>query len=229
MSALALWKRLRPAWLLTAVPFALLVNSAQVHMMLQIERDGSTRRVITANTAPYFKNQVAKWVNDVQAGCPWDRTWKSDSGTTYFYARDYRCQSPADSGVNSQLYISDVFQNPLWPFTVYTWREEVTFSYLYESDPAAAGAAGKQLLYEVAMPGTVTDASVQPSTGSTAEVESGAAVFKLDASQPTVTITATSQRVRWAYLVLVAYVLAFIVVKVLGVVGRTLRLKPRKI
>jgi hypothetical protein len=229
MSALALWRRLRPAWLLTAVPFALLVNSAQVHMTLQIERDGSTRRIIAADTAPYFKNQVPKWINDVQAGCSWDRTWKSDTGTTYFYARDFRCQSPADSGVNSQLTISDVFQNPLWPYTVYTWREEVTFSYLYESDPAAAGAAGKELVYEIAMPGVVTDASVQPSKGSSAEVEAGGAVFKLDASQPTVTVEATSQRVRWGYLVLVAYILAFVVVKVFVAVGRTLRLKPRKI
>jgi len=149
--------------LFTAIPFALLVNSSSVHMSLQVERDGSARRLISVETSPYFKGQVSKWVGDVQAGRPWDRTWRRDSGTTYSYARDYRTQALNSQSVNGHLEIEDVFQNPLSVFTTYTWQEEVTFGYLYDSDRTAAQAAQTQVVYEVVMPGQVTDATVRES------------------------------------------------------------------
>jgi len=79
------------------------------------------------------------------------------------------------------------------------------------------------------MPGAVTEASVTPNKGSSVDTQGRTATFKLDASQPTVTINVTAQRVRWGYLALAAYVLAFIAFKVFETVGRALRLKPRKI
>jgi hypothetical protein len=156
-------RRLNPLLLFTAIPFALLVNSSQVHMTLQIERDGSAHRVIAVETAPYFKGEVPRWVGDVQAGRPWERTWRKDTGTTYSYTRDYRTQTLNEQSVNAELAIVDVRQNPLSFVTTYTWREEISFGYLYDSDRAAAGAAGSQLVYEIAMPGTVTEATVTES------------------------------------------------------------------
>lgn len=365
----------RARLLLTAVPFALLINSSQVHMSLEIQRDGTARRVIAAEVNPYYKGEIGKWVNDVQAGRSWDRTWKGDRGTTYFYARDYNTQALNRDTLNGTLTIEDVFQNPLSIYTTYTWREEVAFSHLYPTDPGAASAAGKFLIYQVDMPGTVTGATVsvtkpsaegamnraatrmvrapeavmlpfetaaeaqpsapagapaagapaapvgapaaapaaptagapgapagsptgpaaatpaaapsatpaaQPTTpaatpatpapaatmptpggdasktpaaeatpasdggtapaeapageapkhkgaGSTVETEAGSAIFKLDASEESVTVEVTSQRLRWGYLVIVAYVLAFIVFKVLEGLQKAARLKPRKI
>lgn len=370
--------------LLTAIPFALLINSSQVHMTLQIGLDGTTRRSIVADVDPYYKAEIGKWVNDVQAGHPWDRTWSGVSGATYFYARDYRTQSLNRDTVNGQLTIEDVFQNPLSIYTTYTWHEEVTFSHLYPTDPSASTAAGKQVIYEVDMPGTVIDATVGPgkatpqgageggvsargprratsainraatrratgslfmsgayaqaaapgtaapsgaapgmatpgtgpaaapaaasapvtpapgaaTTGGTAtasptgaatpapaspatpaapaapaetpgaapaggvpatgpapaatagteggtpsaasstpakrgassvETQPGSAIFKLDASQEAVTIDVTSHRVRWGYLVILAYILAFVVFKVLEGLQKAARLRPRKI
>ncbi|MCE5240425.1 hypothetical protein LLH23_18350 [bacterium] len=347
-----LLRALRPTMLFTAIPFALLVNSSSVHMSLQVERDGSARRLISVETSPYFRGQVAKWVGDVQAGRPWDRTWRRDSGTTYSYARDYRTQTLNSQSVNGHLETDDVFQNPLSVFTTYTWQEEVSFGYLYDSDRTAAQAAETQLVYEVVMPGQVTDATVReskpssdkpaaglgacapaprphavvaplftspaeaqempaagapaaaqppapaagaapaapvpaaapeaapaapgatppaPSTGtpptptpavetpgatppaadgatpppapeagpapavtpegkrSSVDFSGRTATFKLMASQPTLTINVTARRVRWGYLVIVAYVLAFVVTQLCQGLKRAASLRPRKI
>jgi hypothetical protein len=118
-----LGRSLRPTVLFTAIPFALLVNSGQVRMTLQVERDGSAHRLIAVDASPYFKGDVARWVGDVQAGHPWDRTWRKTAGTAYYYARDYRTQVLNRDSVNAKLTVEDVFQNPLSIFTTYTWRE----------------------------------------------------------------------------------------------------------
>ncbi|MBU0608434.1 MAG: hypothetical protein KKI08_11150, partial [Armatimonadetes bacterium] len=164
-----LCRRLRPTLLFTAIPFALLVNSSQVHMTLQIESDGSAHRLISVDTSPYFKGDVARWVNDVQVGRSWDRTWRKDTGTTFSYSRDYRTQALNRESRNADLAIVDVAQNPLSLFTTYTWREEVSFEYLYESDVRVAQAAEAQCIYEVVMPGTVTEATVQETKGGSSE------------------------------------------------------------
>ncbi len=162
-------RRLRPTLLFTAIPFALLVNSSQVHMTLQVESDGSAHRLIAVDTSPYFRGDVARWVNDVQVGRSWDRTWRKDTGTTFSYSRDYRTQALNRESRNADLAIVDVAQNPLSLFTTYTWREEVSFEYLYESDVQMAQAAEEQLIYEVVMPGTVTEATVQETKGASSE------------------------------------------------------------
>jgi len=55
------------------------------------------------------------------------------------------------------------------------------------------------------------------------------ATFKLMASQPTLTINVTARRVRWGYLVIVAYVLAFVVTQLCQGLKRAASLRPRKI
>lgn len=148
--------------LFTTIPFALLVNSSEVRMALHIEKDGSARRLISASVSPYFRQQVAKWTNDVQAGARWERTFKSDSAdsATYTYARDFRIHNVNKGAEHGELKIEDVWQNPLSLYTIYTWREDIAFSYLYATDPQIAKAGGSQLIYEIIMPGRVLEATV---------------------------------------------------------------------
>lgn len=150
------------ALLFTTIPFALLVNSSEVRMALQIEKDGSARRLISASVSPYFRQQVAKWTSDVQAGARWEGTVKSDSvdSATYTYARDFRIHNVNKGAEHGELKIEDVWQNPLSLYTIYTWREDIAFSYLYATDPQMAKAGGSQLIYEIIMPGHVVEATV---------------------------------------------------------------------
>ncbi len=150
------------ALLFTTIPFALLVNSSEVRMALQIEKDGSARRLISASVSPYFRQQVAKWTGDVQAGARWENTYKSDSAdsATYTFARDFRIHNVNKGAEHGELKIEDVWQNPLSLYTIYTWREDIAFSYLYATDPQLAKAGGSQLIYEIIMPGRVVEASV---------------------------------------------------------------------
>lgn len=214
--------------LLATIPFALLANSANVSMNLTVERNGGALRQIVATAAPYFRDQLPKWVNDVQAGYRWDRTWQQQSTDAYTYMRDYRtCNaSYSDQG---QLVISDVLQNPLSIYTTYTWKETINIAHLYESDYLAAAAAGTKLQYTVVMPGVVVDSGLQPSKGSSVSNEGRAAAFSLAADQPTTTITVTSQKIRWGYLLVIIYALAWIALEVFQVVARQLRRRPRKI
>lgn len=214
--------------LLATIPFALLANSSSVSTTLTIERDGGALRQIVATASPYFRDQLPKWVNDVRAGYPWDRTWQESGASSYTYMRDYRT-SNAEYSDQGRLTIVDVLQNPLSIYTTYTWKETINFAHLYESDIPAAAAAGKELQYKVIMPGTVTDSAVQPSKGSSANNEGRAAVLTIPADEPSATVTVTSQKVRWGYLLIVIYVLAWIALEIVQVVGRQLRRRPRKI
>ena len=214
--------------LLATIPFWLVSNSSQVSMNLKIERDGGALRQIVATAHPELRSDLPSWVNKVQAGRPWDLSWQQSGTNAYTYMRDFRTQD-ANYGDQGQLAIVDVFQNPLSIFTTYTWNEKVNFAYLYQSDPLSAAAAGMELKYKVDMPGTITDASILPSKGSSVDTEGHAATFSIAASEPTATITVTSSRLRLGYLLIVIYVLCWIGLKVAQVVGRHLRRRPRKI
>ncbi len=214
--------------LLATIPFWLVSNSSQVAMNLKVERDGGALRQIVATANPELRRDLPTWVTKVQAGRPWDKAWQETGPSAYTYMRDFRTQN-ANYGDQGQLTIVDVFQNPLSIFTTYTWKETVSFAYLYENDPVNAAAADMLLKYSVVMPGTVTDASVQPSKGSSVTPEGNTAVFSLSAGEPTATITVTANRLRWGYLLVVLYVLGWIALEVVQLVGRTLRRRPRKI
>lgn len=218
--------------LFTAIPFALMANTWQVHMTLHVEPDGSALRQITADASPYFRSSRAdeglpKWVNDVQGGGRWDMEWRTDTPTSFRYTRDMRLPAVDRPKDTSQLTIVDVVSNPMSLYTTYTWHEEVNFVYHSETDPSAANAAGKELTYRVEMPGTVTDASIQG--GGSSETERNCAVFKVSADTAEHTITVTAQRLRWGYLLLVLYIVAFVAYQVLTALGRAASRRPRKI
>jgi len=214
--------------LLATLPFWLMSNSSQVWMNLKIERDGGALRQIAATAHPELKRELPTWVNKVAAGRPWDAVWQQGDGTAFTYMRDFRTQD-ANYGEAGQLQISDVLQSPLSLYTRYTWTEKVDFSYLYATDAAMAEAAKTQLKYVVNMPGTVTESSAQPSKGGSAENEGGTATFALSAAEPTTTITVTSSKIRWGYLLVVVYALGWVALEVVQLLGRLARRRPRKI
>jgi hypothetical protein len=214
--------------LLATIPFWLISNSSQVSMDLKIERDGGALRQIVATAHPELKRDLPTWVGKVQAGRPWDMSWQQSGANSYTYMRDFRTQD-VNYGDQGKLTVVDVVQNPFSIFTTYTWNEKVNFAYLYETDPLSAAAASMQLGYKVDMPGTVTEASIQPSKGSSVNTEGNEATFTIAASEPTATITVTSSKLRLGYLLLVIYVLGWVALEVFRIVGRHLRRRPRKI
>lgn len=220
---------LRQRGLLAAVPFALLANSSLTVLTLTVEPDGSAHRQISVVAAPYFRDQVPGWARDVRADTDWDMAWTVTRESDFIYNRDARVPALPQSGDTAALTITDVFQNPLSIYTTYHWREVVSYSYLYESDPTAAQAVGKSLIYEVTMPGTVTDASVTPATGSSAKSEGRKATFELDVSQGQQTIEIEASRPRWGYMLVLAYILAYVIYCVTRLVMHRLRIQPRKI
>lgn len=225
-SAHALPKRM----LLTVIPFALLANSSAVLLTMRIESDGSALRQISLSAAPYFRSQLGQWANDVRLGSRtnWDGHWQQTTESDLQYARDARLASLKNLGEEASLTITDVFQNPLSLYTVYHWREQVNFTYLYATDQAAALAMDKKLKYEIIMPGTVVTATVQ-GKGSRGQAEGQKAVFELDASEGSQTLEAESYSLRWGYLLVIAYILAFVGYRLGRVIAYQLRIRPRKI
>jgi hypothetical protein len=218
-----------PLALLATLPFALLANSSRVYLATTVERDGSLRRQITVNASPYFDRQVPKWVADVNAGGKWDLQWGKKTGTTYEHTRDFRLPTLRETGESVNLVIQDVISDPLSLYTTYNWTEEINFDYLYESDPAAAKAAGSKLIYYLTMPGQITEASVQPGGSGLAQYEGSLATFTLGADAANYTVNATSQNLRWGYLLIVVYVVSFAVYQLTKNIRRLVAHKPRKI
>ena len=227
LPAVSGWLRRRV--LLTAIPFALLANSSSVLLTLRIEPDGSALRQISVRAAPYFRSQLPRWVDDVRADGPWDATWGQTTESDYLYSRDARLPGLAGQGEEAALTIEDVCQQPLSLYTTYHWHEVVSFSYLYASDPQTAQAGGKQLQYEVVMPGTVGSATVSPMQGSNAKTEGDTATFELDASQGQQTIEVESYSLRWGYLLVLAYLAGYVAYCVGRVLAYQVRIRPRKI
>ena len=154
--------------------------------------------------------------------------WQKSDDSSFTYMRDFRTQN-ANYGEAGQLTITDVLQNPLSLYTTYTWKEKIDFSQLYATDAAAGEAAKLQLKYVVTMPGTVLESSAQPSKGGSAENQGGEATFALSAAEPSTTITVTSSKIRWGYLLVVVYVLGWIALEVFQLLGKLARRRPRKI
>jgi hypothetical protein len=221
--------QMRLTTLLAALPFALLANSSRVCLNLKVERDGSGLRQIIVDSAPYFKAQIPGWVGDVKVGGNWDMQWVQETPTAYTYARDVRLAALDQLGQDASLQMDDVWQNPWRIFTTYKWQETVRLDYSYLTDPLSAGATNKTLLYTVTMPGEVVEATTQPMSGPQPVLEGHTATFALDASQPVHTLSVTGEKVRWSYLLVLIYLLAYVTFRVVSFILYQLRIRPRKI
>lgn len=226
---LSLLQAISQRGLWATVPFALLVNSSITVLTLTIEPDGSAHRQISVVAAPYFRDQVPGWTRDVRADADWDMAWAVNREDDFVYNRDARIAALPESGEAAALTISDVAQSPFSLYTTYRWHEVVGYSYLYDSDPVAAEATNKSLIYEITMPGTVTNATVTPATGSSTKTEGPKVVFELAASQGQQTIEVEASRLRWGYLLVLAYIAAYVIYCSACTLRHWLRIRPRKI
>lgn len=215
-------------FLLATIPFWLVSNSSQVWTRVKIERDGGALRQIAATVHPELRRELPTWVSKVIAGAAWDGTWEERTDSAYTYLRDFRTNN-ANYGEDGRLAVVDVLQNPLSLYTTYTWTEKVNFSYLYETDKTAAEATKLQVKYVVNMPGRVMEASAQPAGGSSVETEGGNANFALSAAEPSISLTVTSAKIRWGYLLVIIYALGWIALEIFRLLGKLARLRPRKI
>lgn len=217
------------------VPFALILNSEQTVLTTQVHLDGTMLRQVNAEANSYFKRDLNKWTADVEAGSSWQRRWQKDSSTrsTTTITRNFigSYLQPSDSG--AELRIEDLAQNPLSPYTTYSWTETVNIKHLSVANPAEARAGGHYLVYHVIMPGSITDAHARPSTGpalaAPANIAGNQATVMLDAAYPEHTVTVTARRVRWGALAVVVYVTLFVLVQISGVAIRRAQSRPKRI
>jgi hypothetical protein len=218
--------------LMLTVPFALLINSSGVSVTTHFWQDGTVLRQVQATAPAYFRDEgLPKWTQDVDAGGHWQHSWRaeSESDGTASMARNF-IVSRLPGADGSGLHIEDVFQNPLSIYTTYTFEETVDIHYHNAPNPVEADAGGHVLSYEVQMPGAIVDAGAQPRSKSGApEIDGCKARLLLDASVAQHKITVVAKRIRWMYLVIVAYVLGFVLYKGIGFVRRNIKSKPKRI
>ncbi len=215
--------------LMLTIPFALTLNSTRVQVATTIYRDGSGVRQISAEAGEYYAQDLPRWTRDVEAGQTWQRYDRSSSATqsTVTVTRDFLSSSM--DRIGDTLRIVDVFHKPLDVYTTYTWSETVKLEYHYETNPAEARAGDKEMEYAVTMPGAVTEARCNPVAEGGQEIAGNTVTFTLAAENPEHTITVQSRQIRWEYLAIAAWIVLFILVKIIGFIVQRRRSRPKRI
>ncbi len=213
------------------VPFALVVNSERVAVYTELYLDGSGLRQVSAEANSYFDQKTLnKWTDDVEAGDRWQIHWssKSETKSTRTIGRNFISSRLMKPGNTDGSTIMDVVQRPLSFFTTYVWTEDVRLQYHSPTNAAEAKAGGHNLVYVVKMPGSILEASVSPASG-IAQIAGNTATFKIDAARPTHTVTITSRKFRWGYLILICYVLAYGIYQGSRFIIRRVKSRPKRI
>lgn len=224
---------MRVATFMLTVPFALALNTNQVTVTTKVYRDGSGMREVAAQAQRFFSDALPRWTRDVEAGAPWQRYSRSSSKaqSSLTVTRDFVTSNMDSAGGEDALAIVDVVQKPLSLYTTYTWSEQVKLEYHYDSNPDEARAGDHSMDYVVQMPGRITSATHQPSTSGSQRIsQSGRQVtFTFDASESEHSVNVKARRIRWEYLAIAAWVVLFIVVRVVRFVIRRRRTRPKRI
>ena len=216
--------------LMLTVPYALLLNSSDVYVSTTFWEDGTVRRQVQATADRYHDDPdgLGKWTADVDAGASWQEHWRQAGQTdgSVTVTRNFVVSRLPGNALQTR----EVFSDPLNVFSTYTFTETIAIHALSDSDAAMAGVGRKVLAYRVRMPGVVTEATATPaSRGGAPAIDGSSVEFSLDASVPEHQITVVSRKVRWAFIIIVLYVLGFIVYQSAAFVKRTVNSKPRRI
>ncbi|MFP3904703.1 MAG: hypothetical protein ACLFWB_10725 [Armatimonadota bacterium] len=215
--------------LMLTIPFALALNSSRVQISTTIHRDGSGLRQVAAEAGEYYARDLPGWTRDAEAGKTWQRYSRSSSKTqsTVTVTRDFLSSNM--NQVGDTLTFVDVFQKPLDIYTTYTWTETVQLKYHYDTNPAEARAGEHEMQYAVTMPGVITDATCDPIAEGGQDISGNTVTFTLAADNPEHTITVHSRHIRWEYLAIAAWIVLFILVKIIGFIVQRRRTRPRRI
>jgi len=217
--------------LMLTLPYALVLNSADVAVSTRFWEDGTVRRQVRASASSYHRTALAKWTADVEAGAPWQHHWREigKSDASVRFTRNF-IVSRLPAGQTRRLIVTDVFDDPLNVYSTYEFTETVSIRPLRDVDPAMAAAGGRMLSYSVQMPGSIVDAVVNPMSGRGApDIEGGIVRFALDPSVPEHQVTVVSKKVRWTYLIIILYVLGFVLYQGGRFIRRNLSSKPKRI
>ena len=222
----ATYRRPSAVVMLAAVPYLLLSASQSVKLSTIVNLDGSGLRRYTVTCVADRTKEVQKRLLEQTADFD-HQSWRRE-GANLVVTRDWRpanlAKAVTDPDAVASLQVTDIIRKPFSVFTEYHWSEQIEIYRETATDVETFGEEIAGLRYELKMPGKI----VQTKTNADS-IEQGAAVWELSANTDTYTIEATSQRLRWGYLLVILYILGFIGYQVIRYAARLVRNRPRKI
>jgi hypothetical protein len=224
------------------IPFLLLTASETAEIKSTVYLDGSAERAVSVEYKPSRHEDLLRELDEALPHP--DRRSVRDVGDLKQASRSVIWGSPNEQeGIS--LRVSDVLQEPLSLYTIYQWEEQVELPSASATAAELADPSRAAFTYTVEMPGKITHTSVRhtettvplpegeekPSASSLASavVEANSASWALTGEYQGYTLSATSRRVRWGYLAVVLYVLAFIVYRIAAFINHRARTRPRRI
>lgn len=207
--------------LAAAVPYLLLSTSQQAGVITHVFPDGSGERLVYARGTADRASELGKYLDRTLPGADWARTVREGSAERVLAVRSAQ---PANLATTPEVEVKHlgIVNSPFSPFSVHTWTEKLTFDQGGATPVEVQGQGAAELKYIVRMPGTITQ-STPPG-----KVEGNRVEWDVKVGPEPRTFTVQSRSVRWAYVALWLYVLAFVVVKSLVWVPRVARKLPRK-
>lgn len=212
-------------WSLAAIPYLLLSSSEQAGIVTHVDPDGSGERLVYARGATARAPEMSRHLQALLPASDWNRTELEAGGERTRLWRDAQLADLSRVG-DVQVERTGILHSPLSLFTYHTWKETLTFDRGEATDVEVHGKGLARLTYVVRMPGTVLSHSPP------GEVEGNRVEWTVAAASEPQTLTVESRSVRWGYLLLWIYVLAFVVVKAAAVaprLARRVRRKPKRI
>ncbi len=208
---------------LAAVPYLLLSSSRQAGVITHLAPDGSGERLVYARAATDRAPEALKYVRRVIPGEAREgRASETESLLLWRDMQGANLQRIADV----EIVTRGIIQAPLSIFTYHTWKETLSFDRGDATEVELQGKSLAELKYILRMPGKVTSQSPP------AKVENNRIEWDVRPSANAQTFTAESRTVRWAYILLLLYVLVFLGVKTAEYaprVARQIRRRPRRI
>ncbi len=219
-------RRIHAAIVGAIIPYLLISGSERATLRTTVYLNGSGKRTIEAVTTPDRQTEIARWLRDSGIGSEPVVIVHKPGADTVTIRRSRVAANFQQLGQQVRLYIQDILQSPLTIYTYYRWSEELEIKW----DPATkielAGQPQAYFNYELSLPGRVLPDTLQPANG---EVDRGKVTWRLSSAVSQYTIQATSRTIRWGYLLLVLYILAFVTYRVAVYIDRMLAYRPRKI
>jgi len=208
---------------LAAIPYLLLASSQQAGIVTHLAPDGSGERLVYARAATGRTSEAVRYLRQAVPGesreggrVETDRVllWRDSRGANLQRLGDV------------EVATTGILQAPFSLYSTHTWKESLTFDRGDATDVEVAGKQVAELKYILRMPGKVVSQS-PPAT-----VEDNRIEWTVRATTDAQVFTAESRTFRWAYLILLAYVLVFLAVKIATYaprVAKQIRRRPRRI
>lgn len=213
----------RPLGLFTvaAIPYLLLSSSQQAGIVTHLYPDGSGERATYARAAAGRAPEIAGLLRDAMPRADLARSVEEAEGKRVLAWRDGQFADMNNVG-EVETTTTGIVQSPMSIYSTHTWKETLSFDRGDATEIEVEGMDRAEMTYIVRMPGKVT------TTSPPAQLEGNKAQWTVKVTDQPQTFTAESKSVRWSYVVLLAYVLLFIVLKLIVALPKLLARIPRK-